>query len=737
MGSIYGRYEGNHLLDTLVLFVKMQGRAYSAESLVAGLPVDEGRDTPELFSLTNNKYLFSRAASKAGFKTKISRMPLSDINDLMTPCIILLKGDKIKDRNGEFVLDKNGKPKETLKACILDNIHDDGEWADIILPEVGEAINKVKWKELEKRYLGFTFFLKKELNFDKKAINLVDTKTEHWFWGTIKKLFGTYKDVLIASLLINLFILATPMFTMNVYDRVIGSKLTGTLWALAGGIFVIYTIDLVLRFIRSYLLEFAGKKVDIIISAILFERVLDLKMSSFPKPVGTFANILKEFESIRGFLTSSTIALVIDVPFTFIFLAAMYFIGGGLVLVTIVSMIIILIYTVIIKDKLFVASEKSFAAVAMKNGTLIESLYSMETLKTANALGYTQWKFEEATSEIAENSVTTKMLSASITTITGFLIQLNNVVIILFGVYMIFDRNLSQGALIASVIMSSRAIAPMGQVAALLSAYEHVKMAFGSIDNVFTLEVEHPSDKKFVRRPKFTGEIEFKHVTFNYPTSEVTSLSDINFKIHPLEKIAIIGKTGSGKSTIQKLILSLYDYDEGGILIDGIDVRQIDPVELRKNISYLGQDSAIFAGTVRENIMYGKQEAKDEEITRVAKISQTITFANKHPKGFEMPVIERGENLSGGQRQTIALARTLLMGNNILILDEPLQSLDSTTEARVIKALKQELEDKTAIIITHKPEALALVDRIIVIDDGRIQMDGSKDEIMKKLQRRK
>jgi ATP-binding cassette subfamily C protein LapB len=737
MSDIYGRYNGNYLLDTLVLFVKMQGRAYSAESLVAGLPSEIGRDTPELFSLTNNKYLFSRAASKAGFKTKITRMPLTDINDLMTPCIVLLKGEKERDSNGKPILDEKGNEKENIKACILDNIHDDGEWADIILPEIGEAINKVKWSDLEKRYLGFTFFLKKEINFDKKSIKLVETKTEHWFWGTIKRLSSTYKDVIIASLLINLFVLATPMFTMNVYDRVIGSKLTGTLWALAGGVFTVYVIDLVLRFIRSYLLEFAGKKVDIIISSILFERVLDLKMSSFPKPVGTFANILKEFESIRGFLTSSTIALVIDVPFTFIFLTAMYFIGGGLILVTMVSMVIILVYTFIIKDKLFKASEESFAAVAMKNGTLIESLYSMETLKTSNALGFTQWKFEEATSEIAEKSVTTKMLSASITTVTGFLIQLNNVVIILFGVYMIFESELSQGALIASVIMSSRAIAPMGQVAALLSTFEHVKMAYFSIDNVMTLPVEHPVDKKFVRRPKFTGNIEFRHVTFNYPSAEVTSLSDINFKIKAGEKIAIIGKTGSGKSTIQKLILSIYDYDEGSILIDGIDVRQIDPAELRKNISYLGQDSAIFAGTVRENIMYGRQEAKDEEISRVASISQTETFINKHPKGFEMPVVERGENLSGGQRQTIVLARTLLMGNQIIILDEPLQALDSTTESRVIEGLRKELKDKTAIIITHKPEALSLVDRIIVVDDGRIMIDGSKEEVMKKLQRRK
>lgn len=737
MAGYDNRYAGNYLLDTLVLFAKINGRAYSAESLTIGLPVDEGQDTPELFSFTTNKYLFSRAAARAGFRTKITKMPLSDINDLMTPCIILLKGDKLYDHKNEPILDERGEHKYSIKSCIIDNILDSGDEVEIILPEIGEVVNKVKYEDLEKRYLGFTFFLKKEIDYDKKDIKLVDTKTEHWFWGTIKKLGSTYKDVLIASLLINLFVIATPLFTMNVYDRVIGSKLTGTLWALAGGVFIIYSIDLVLRFVRSYLLEFAGKKVDIIISAILFEKVLDLKMSSFPKPVGSFANILKEFESVRGFLTSSTIALVIDVPFTVIFLFVMYFLAGSLMIVTIVMMIIILVYTLIIKERLYKASTETFEAVAMKNGTLIESLYSMETLKTSNAIGYAQWKFEESTSQIAEKSVTTKMLSASITTVTGFLIQLNNVLLVVFGVYQIFDGNMSLGALIASVIMSSRAIAPMGQVAALLSTFEHVKAAFMSIDNVMHLPEEHPVDKKFVRRPKFTGDIEFRNVTFDYPGSEITSLTNISLKIKPGEKVAMIGRSGSGKSTLNKLIMALYDYSEGSILIDGIDVRQIDPAELRKNIAFLGQDASVFAGTVRENIMYGKQQAKDDEVTDAAKISETIAFVDKHPKGFDMPVAERGENLSGGQRQTVLLARTMLRDTNIVILDEPLQSLDSTTENKVIKNLKKVLKDKTVILVTHKPEALALVDRIIVIDDGRVVIDGARNEVMNKLSKKK
>lgn len=714
------QYAGNYLLDTLVLFAKINGRAFSAESLMVGLPIEGTKDTPELFSLHRNNYNFSRAAHTAGFKTKITRMPLTEINDLMTPCIILLKGDD----NVEF------------KSCILDSIHEGGEKADIILPEIGEAINTVNMEDLKRRYLGFTFFLKKEYDYDKKDVKLVETKVEHWFWGTIKQLSGTYKDVLIASLIINVFVIATPLFTMNVYDRVIASKLTGTLWALAGGVFIIYTIDLILRFVRSYLLEFAGKKVDIIISAVLFEKVLDLKMSSFPRPVGSFANVLKEFESVRGFMTSSTIALVIDLPFTFIFLTVMYFLSGPLIIITMVMMLVILIYTLIIKSRLYKASTESFNAVALKNGTLIESLYSMETLKTSNALGHAQWKFEESTAEIAEKSVTTKMLSASITTVTGFLIQLNNVLLIVFGVYQIFDGNMSLGALIASVIVSARAIAPMGQVAALLSTFEHVRAAFKSIDNVMHLPEEHPIDKKFVRRPKFSGDIEFRNVYFKYPHSEVASLTNISFHIKPKEKIAIIGKSGSGKSTIQKLIMSLYENDQGSILIDGIDVRQIDPAELRKNIAYLGQDQAIFAGTLRENIAFGKQHAKDEEVMRVAEISQAIAFANRHPKGFDLPIVERGENLSGGQQQTVVLARTLLLDTDIIILDEPLQSLDNNTESKVIKGLKKELENKTAIIITHKPEALVLVDRIIVIDEGRIIIDGSKEEVMKKLQRK-
>ena len=531
--------------------------------------------------------------------------------------------------------------------------------------------------------------------------------------------------------------MATPLFTMNVYDRVIPTASFDTLWIFAGAVIFIYAVDLGLRFTRTYLLEVAGKKMDIIMSSIIFEKVLDLKISSMPRPVGSLANILREFDSIRGFLTSSTIAMVIDMPFVVIFLIVQYYIAGALVLVTIVSIAIILIYTFYIKDTMYKAVTEAFASASIKNGVLIETLTNIETLKSLNALSFAQYKWEEATGDIAKKSVKSKTLSTAISTVSGFVVQLNTVFLVIIGAYMIDAKVLSLGALIAVVILSSRAIGPMGQVAGLISYYQHVQSAYGSIDNIMNLESEHSDAKAFVRRPEFKGNIEFKNITFSYPNTENKQLIDVNFKINAKEKIGILGKVGSGKTTLQKLILGFYYPQEGSLLLDGIDVKQIDPVELRGNISYMSQDSVLFAGTVRSNIVYKMRNATDAEIIKVSQISGVMDFANKHPQGLEMPVVEGAGNLSGGQTQSVTLARTLLDDSKIIILDEPTKSFDVATEKKVQNYLKEYLADRTAIIITHKISDLSLVDRIIVMGDGKVLIDGKRDEVLAKLQGKK
>lgn len=709
------------LLDCLAIFCKMNGRPFSKESLISGLPIEKNRNTPILFSKYNSKALLSRAASKAGFKTRILRTKLKDINPLLLPCILLVD---------------NNKQEDNLEGCILLGFDDELMNARITVPEAPDVETTIPIEELEKNYFGFSILLKKQLNFKENESALSSIKESHWLWGSVKIVRNVYRDVIIASLLINLFVLSTPLFTMNVYDRVIPNDAKDTLWILSLGVVVIYGIDIVLKFLRSYFLETAAKKTDVIASSIIFEKVLDLKMSSIPNSVGSLANILKEFESIRGFLTSTTIALLIDIPFIFIFLIAIYFIGGALVFVPISIILIILLYTYYAKIKLANSIKESYDAGSDKNGVLIESLSSIETIKSLGATGYSQWKWEEATSKIADKSINSKMISSSITTVTSFLVQLNTVALVVIGTYMISSNNLSMGGLIATIIISSRTISPMGQVSSLLSTFQHTKTTYEALNDIMNLPVEHPQGKKFVARPEYKGKISFRNVTFSYPNTEKEILRNVSFNIEPGEKVAIIGKIGSGKTTIQKLLVSLFHPEEGSILIDNIDIKQLDPSELRKNIAYVSQDILLFNGTVKENIVYRTPHIDDDKILKAAEVSGVLDFVNKHPQGFDMPVGERGSFLSGGQKQSIAIARSILLPYPIVLFDEPTSSMDTSTENRFINNIRKYQDDKTVILVTHKTSLLKLVDRIIVLEDGKIVLDGKKELIIDKLSKK-
>jgi len=701
------------LLDSLVLFTKLYHKPYSAEALTAGLPITPGDEAPELFSIDNAKGLFSRAAEKAGLKSSIVRRPLSQISPLQLPMIILLSNQG---------------------ACILDKFCDDGNRAKIIMP-TEEAIEQwVDIQDLNDEYIGYGFMVKKAFEYTDETSRTLHLNQKHWFWSTLKLSIPIYKDVLYASLLINLFVLASPLFTMNVYDRVVPNNAIETLWVFAIGVSIIYIIDTFLKFTRTYLLESAAKKSDIIMSSIVFEKVLDLKMENHPSSVGSFASNLKDFDSIRSFLTNATMAAIIDLPFAIIFLAVIFYIGGVIVIIPIITMLFILTYAFLIKKPLKQSIESTHEASAKKSSILIESLNNIETLKTLGTMGQVQWKWEESTGEIAAKSLKSRLLSASIPTITQLFIQLNTVMIIVFGVYLIQEFELSMGGLIAIVILTSRTLAPMGQVAALLTNYEDTKTSYDTLNEIISQPSERPTGKKFVERPDFSGNIEFVNVNFSYPGTEVAALKNVSFSIKAGENVAIIGRIGSGKSTIAKLILGLYEPDSGQILIDGIDIKQIDPADLRKHLGYVSQDIMLFRGTVKENITYRATHSSDVSMLRAASISGTAEFIKKHPKGYEMPIGERGQGLSGGQRQSIAIARAFLLEAPIMLMDEPSNAMDQITEAKLLNSLELNTQNKTSIFITQKMTLLRIVQRVIVLNDGMIYIDAPKDEALAKLQ---
>ncbi|MDT8338617.1 MAG: type I secretion system permease/ATPase [Sulfurimonas sp.] len=708
----------NPLLECLVIFTKLYNRPYSADALIADLPIPPGRTTPRLFSLDakDSKSAFHRAAGRAGFSSKLVNYSFKDISPLLLPVILILKGNE----NGE-------------RACILTEISPDRKHAKIILPEAGEGENWVESEFLEAEYINFAYLLKHNHEYKDTHNRLLKHDNHHWFWGTLRYFFGIYTDVIVASFLINLFVMATPIFTLNVYDRVVPNNAMDTLWVFSTGIVVIYIFDITLKFLRSYFLENAAKKSDVIMSSIIFEHVLNLKIASKPRSVGSFASNLKDFDSIRGFFTASSIATIIDLPFTIIFLFIIYLIGGWLIAIPIVSALIIIMYSVFVEKPMRKSVQSTYEASAHKNSVLIESLTALETIKALGISGRYQWKWEEATGDVAQKGLKSKILSNSISTFVNFIVQLNTISLIIGGVYAIGDNALTMGGLIAVVMLGSRMLAPLGQVAALIANFQQTKTAYDVINSIMKLSVEREESKNFVQRPFFKGKIEFKNVSFVYPDTQNRVLDDVSFVINPGESVGIIGTNGSGKTTIEKLILGLYEPTEGSILIDGIDIKQIDPADLRRNISYVPQEVILFQGTLKENIVLRSPGASDEEILNVAKLSGISYFADSHPMGYDMQVGERGDGLSGGQKQSISIARAFIHPAPVILLDEPTNSMDSTHENHFIRAISSYQKGRTMILISHKNILLSLTNRLILLDRGKVVLDGAHDDVIRQL----
>lgn len=686
------------LLQCLMHLTQQNHRPLSAQALREGLPLENNKLTPKLFV---------RAAKRAGFNSKIVERSLTEISPLTLPAVLLLENDE---------------------ACILQEIDENSGEAILIFPDSG--MKRTAMDKLEKQYIGVSIYLNLEYHFTERVSKVLDQKEGHWFWGTIWRSAKIYRDVLIASFLINLFVLANPLFVMNVYDRVVPNSAIETLWVLAIGVFVVYSFDFGLKMLRAYFLEIAGKKADILMSAMLFEKVMSMQYAHMPKSVGSFASNLREFESIRGFLSSTTTTVLIDIPFAIIFLVVMFLIGGPLVYIPLVAIPIILIYSLIASRKLKVTVEKTFAASAQKNSTLIECLTAMETVKTQRASSVLQLRWEQAEGFIAKWSLQSKMISSSVTNFSGFVTQMSSVCLVILGVYLISERELTMGALIAANILSGRVLQPMAQVTGLITSFFQSKTALVSLNQIMSLPDERAEGNNYVHRPELKGSIDFSGVKFSYPEAEQVSLDKIDFSIKSGEKIALIGRIGSGKSTVEKLLLGLYKPDEGSVRIDGIDLNQIDPIDLRRNIGYVPQELMLFDGSVRDNIIMGSPEIDDSSLIRAAAVSGVDQFVNKHPQGFEMPVGERGARLSGGQKQAIAIARALIHSPNILILDEPTNSMDNSSEDFLRKQLNEYCKDRTLVLVTHKMSLLSLVDRIVVMDGGRVVADGPKDVVL-------
>jgi ATP-binding cassette, subfamily C, bacterial LapB len=695
------------LLQCLLALCRYHGNASTAEAVMGGLPVESGGLTPTLFE---------RAASRVGLTSRLVYRPADEIEPALLPAVVML---------------------ENQRSCLLMGWKEDGSIASVIYPELNEAVVDIPREELLQADSGLSIVCRPRFRFDQRAPRTGTSERGHWFWDAMRANMPIYRDVLLAAFFINVFALALPLFTMNVYDRVVPNYAVETLWMLAAGVIIVLLADISLRTMRGYFLDLASRRVDIKLSALIMERVLGIRLEHRPVSVGSYAVNLRSFETVRDFITSASVTTIIDIPFAVIFIAVIAWIAWPVLIPLGIGLFVLLGYALSVQGKLKELAETTYRAGAMRNSTLIESLVGLDTIKAMGAESRMQRRWEDTTAFLAHVGVQLRLLSSSAINVTQWSQQMVTMFVIVTGVYLISAGELSMGGLIACTMLSGRIIAPFGQLAGLITSYHNAEIALKSLDEVMEKPLERPDGAQFLSREMFKGEIEFKNVSFAYPGAEIESLSDVSFKIKPGEHVAILGRVGSGKSTLEKLAMGLFQPTGGSIMIDGIDLRQLDPAELRSRVGYVPQDVTLFYGSLRDNLTLSNPQVSDAALVQAVEIAGLADFVNRHPQGFDMMIGERGDSLSGGQRKSVALARGVINQPLILMMDEPTGSMDHSTETVVKKQLVEFVKGRTWLVVTHRNSLLEMVDRIIVIDNGKLVADGPRETVVQALQQGK
>ena len=560
-----------------------------------------------------------------------------------------------------------------------------------------------------------------------------------WFWKVIWRFRGYYYQVILATIIINFLALVSSLYVMNVYDRVIPNQAYETLWVLSIGVVLAILFEFAAKMIRGHLTDIAGKKADLIISSALFRRVMALRLADRPASSGSYANNLREFESVRDFMTSASLLTLVDLPFLLLFITVIGIVGGKLALVPLIIIPIVVIVGLLVQRPLSRYINESMKESSQRSGLAVEAIEGIETLKTNNATSWAQQRWDEYTAKTSASSIKVKDTSNLMVNFAVAMQQLNTVFLVLVGTYLIHAENtaerITMGALIASVILSGRALAPLAQIAGLATRFQQAKLALQGVNDIVSRPIERSPERKYITLDNVQGAITFENVSFKYQQDSSSAVSDLRITIRPGEKVGILGRIGSGKSTMLKLASGLYDTEKGNVTLDGVDMRQLDPNFLRNQVVLLSQAPRLFLGTLRENMDLARTDgySTDQDLLVALKRFGLDKIIRNHPRGLDMPLGEDGLGLSGGQKQIIALARMTLRDPRVVLLDEPTTSLDQATERIALNAIAQWGRDRTMLLVTHRPQVLQIVNRIIVMDNGKVVMDGPRDLVLQNL----
>ncbi len=693
-----------HSLRTLL---RLLGRPVSLPLLLSGIRGGPSSDSPSACL---------RSAKRYGLDASITRRKnLATISPLVLPCILLLK-------NGQ--------------SCVLLEQNAATDTAKVIFPESSEQPKSVNRQQLEEEYTGYAVFGSLTGKPDARA-RVVLPVTKRWFWDVIAHYMPLYKHVILATIIINLLGIAGSLFAMNVYDRVVPNQAEETLWVLASGVLFAYLIDFILRNVRGYFVDLAGRNADVVLSSKLMSKVLSLRMDAKPDSTGALVNNLSGFESLRDFFSSGSLVVLADLPFLVIFLSLIFLIGGPVVFVPLTAVPLMVGIGLLLQVGARRYAATNYMLNMQKSALLTEIVHGLETVKTSRAESRLLHLWEQICDASAESSRASRRYATLTLSVSSGLSQLVSVGVIVWGVYRIMGGAMTMGGLIACNILAGRAMAPLMQMAGMISRLHQSRMALAALNTIMELPSEDPAETDKIDFGLLQPAFIFDHVKFNYPGAKHDSLTDVSFTIRPHEKVGIIGRMGSGKSTVGRLMTGLYTPQEGAVRFGGVDLRQMDAANLRGRMGYLPQDVTLFYGTIRDNIALDDPGIEDQRVLRAAYQAGATDFIRTLPGGLGAPVGEQGAAISGGQRQSVALARALLHDPEVLILDEPTSNMDKVTEKLLRSRLAKLVQNKTLVLITHRASLLTLVNRIIIVDQGRVVADGPRDEVLEAIRSQK